>query len=782
MGGHRGNPRPESRRERNRLLRTIAMGLLVFAIGAGLAMWFLPEWKTGPFRDDAFYRQRFEEVAARGGFHLEPGEPRVRLASWATQYKLIYQLIGERAAGWMTASHSAIPVEVRHGVTDAHRKSGQLFVLFTADGQPWGLALWPRKITELPTAVGRKSHAVVELSRPLLRPGERLGTSREIQPGGVLHSVTWEVILIEGPDRVPQQFVGAATGALWVHRAPRHLPGTRIRELDRLLTRSTTFSSGFLAPLLLLAGGALFLALLARDQMGAAIGAVLAVASLTTASLTPNWYFGLWVFGLGAISWMFLTVFVLWSSGESLLRSQRFDFTTSLDTLRAGRLGPRGGRALLAGCGYGAGLAGLCLGLAALAVALPGVSPTLPVPDLPVFRPDGGLVGEGILLAATTALAFAVTSRFLAPRWAPWAAALLAAPLVPVYLLPHAASWAAQALGAAVLVEALRRRGLAALLVAAVVSTLLPAALWSALHLPFLAGSFAATAAPVAAFVGLGLWGLGRPAENDAAARPPRFVRRLEERRRRRYETDLLARMQAGMLPERIAAPPGYEVAARAILSKGIGGNLYDALRDSGGGFWVVSGDVAGSGLACSIAQAMIKAALHSLVSPDLPPSEVLAQTSTVLRGVDPQRNLAGVALVRIEPESGECRLANAGHPAPLRVIGSEVYELELTGPLLGEPTGEEGDRPYRDLAFALPPGGLLLLLSETLFDEQDRKRIPFGMERVRAALRASAGRPAEEVLDGLLKSWRRHLGTAELTDDTTVVVVRRLPREQLRG
>jgi serine phosphatase RsbU (regulator of sigma subunit) len=781
MGGHRGNPRPESRRERNRLLRTIAAGLLVFAIGAALAMWFLPEWKTGPFRDEAFYRARFEAVAARGGFKLEPGEPRVRLASWSTEYKLIYQLAGERGDDWLTASRSAFPVEVRHRVTDAHRKSGLLFVLFTADGQPWGLALWPSRFTDMAASVSRKSHALVELSRPLLRPGETLGAVREIQPGGVLHNVTWEVIPIEGPDRVPQQFVGATTGALWVHRAPRHPPGTG-RVVERLLTRSTAFSSSFLAPLLLLAGGALFLALLARDQMGAAIGAVVALACLTTASFAPTWYFGFWIIGLGAIVWLALTVFVLWSSGESLLRSQRFDFTTSLDTLRAGRLGPRGGRALLAGFGYGAAVAGLCLGLAALAVALPGVSPTLPVPNLPVARPDGGLMGKGLLLAAGTALAVALASRFLAPRWARWAAALLVAPLVPLCLMPYAASWAAQALGAAVLVEALRRRGLAALLVAAVVSTLLPAALWSAFHLPFLAGSFAATAGPVAAFVGLGLWGLGRPAENDAAARPPRFVRRLEERRRRRYETDLLARMQAGMLPERIASPPGYEVAARAILSKGIGGNLYDALRDSGGGFWVVSGDVAGSGLACSIAQAMIKAALHSLVSPDLPPSEVLAQTSTVLRGVDPQRNLAGVALVRIEPESGECRLANAGHPAPLRVIGSEVYELGPAGPMLGEPAGEEGDRPYRDLVFALPPGGLLLLVSETIFDEQDRKRVPFGMERARAALRASAGGTAEEVLDGLLKSWRRHLGAAELTDDTTVVVVRRLPREQRRG
>ena len=52
--------------------------------------------------------------------------------------------------------------------------------------------------------------------------------------------------------------------------------------------------------------------------------------------------------------------------------------TTSLDTLRLGRLGPRGGRALLLGLGAGAALAGLRLGVYALAAAVPGLSPAAP--------------------------------------------------------------------------------------------------------------------------------------------------------------------------------------------------------------------------------------------------------------------------------------------------------------------------------------------------------------------------------------------------------------------
>lgn len=775
MGGP--SARPDPRRERIRLLRTVAFGLLVFVAGAVLALLFLPEWKTGPVRGEDFYRKRFRAVAERGGFQLEPGEPKVRVTTWATQYKLYYRLGGERADEWLTAHRAAVPVEVRHRVREGKSKSRDLFILLTADGRPWGLALWPISFRDLAAGFNRDREALERLERMLLEPGERLGPGRELHPHGMLQNLAWRVSRIEGSD--PQILLATDTGALWLHRAPLPASGTNLPSLHRLVTASSDLWRGLLSSLLLLGGGALFLALAARDQVGPAVGAVLAGLCLVTTDVSPTWYFGNSAFGFWSVGWLLVTVFLLWSSGESLLRSQKLDVTISLDNLRAGRLGPRGGGALIAGFGYGAGLAGLVLALAALAVALPGVSPTLPVPDLPVARPDSGMVGEGLLLASGVALAFALANRFLAPRWAPWAAALLAAPLVPLYMTPHWAGWLAQAAGAAVLVEVLRRRGLAALLTAALAAMLLPAALWSALHLPLLAGSFAASAGILVALFGLGLWGLSGSPEIDAITRPPRFVRRLEERRRRRYETDLLARMQAGMLPGRIAAPPGYEVAARAVLAQGIGGNLYDTLRDGSGGFWIVSGDVAGQGLACSIAQAMIKAALHSLVAPDLSPSEVLEQTSRVLRGVDPQRNLAAVALVRLDPATGECRLANAGHSTPLRVIGSEVFELGPAGPLLGEPApAGEPDTPFHDLTFALPPGGVLLLVSETLFEERDRKGVPFGIDRVRGALQATAGESAEGILDGLLHSWRRHLGSAELTDDTTVVVVRRLPWE----
>src|SRR5207253_2993366 len=162
---------------------------------------------------------------------------------------------------------------------------------------------------------------------------------------------------------------------------------------------------------------------------------------------------------------------------------------------RRGRLGPRGGRALLIGFAAGAALAGLSLAVYALAVLLPGISPAGPSLNLPFSRTGGSLVADGISLAACVVLALALAGRLLPARWAPWAAALVAGyALGPLALFPYPLELAANAALAGLLVWICRRFGLTALLAAAVTWFLLPAALFSARHFSWLPGTFALTA------------------------------------------------------------------------------------------------------------------------------------------------------------------------------------------------------------------------------------------------------------------------------------------------
>src|SRR5258708_38417102 len=81
-----------------------------------------------------------------------------------------------------------------------------------------------------------------------------------------------------------------------------------------------------------------------------------------------------------------LSMFILWSAAESWLRSTVPGFRTSLDTLRAGRLGPKGGTALLAGWSIGASVAGLWL----LAMSFGTMGPGVATNDLSIRMPFCG--------------------------------------------------------------------------------------------------------------------------------------------------------------------------------------------------------------------------------------------------------------------------------------------------------------------------------------------------------------------------------------------------------
>src|SRR6185369_1939883 len=116
------------------------------------------------------------------------------------------------------------------------------------------------------------------------------------------------------------------------------------------------------------------------------------------------------------------------------------------------------------------------------------------------------------------------------------------------------------------------------------------------------------------------------------------------------------------------------------------------------------------------------------------------------------RRNFTSLALLRLDLSTGEALLANAGHPYPLLLVDGEVREVALPG----LPLGQGPNREYEDLALNLPPGSVLVLCSDGLFEAPDWTGDPYGYERPSTILRWTFRRPAEAILEALLADWRR--------------------------
>jgi hypothetical protein len=760
---------------RGKLLAGIGAGLAAFALGAVLALASLPEWRTGDLHGARFFHERYARLVREAGFELAPGRPRVDLAT-SSRLGEAYRVLGKTAASWLTRTRTAVVVQVSHGVHRPGTMGRELLEAnFSLDGQPV-LIDWQDPAASIFQATDRAAFVrlATDLTRLLPAPGESLGVIPEDQMTDPAAQAQ-----IELAGSTPPQHVAVSVAPPQFVLARRQPDDAKSQAGTSSSRRLLLIARGALFPLLLLVIGGTFLALLLRRRIGLVNGAILALITLASSDLRqllelrPSAVSG--IMGLVAAPGRALLVFLVWSAGESLLRASDPDFTTSLDTLRVGRLGPRGGRALLLGFTAGAALAGLRLGLYALAVVLPGVSPADASLDLPVIDVSGSPVGTGIFLAAGVALAFALALRFLPARWATGAAALVAGcALSPLQLNPFSVELAVNVAVAGLLVWLCRRHGLTALLTACVISLLLPALLFSALHSRWMPGALTGTAGLTLAVVVLGLVGISRPdGVETGALPPPAFIRRLAEERRLRHEVDLLARMQEGLLPREMPRLDGWQIAARSVLAHEAGGDLYDFLRDETGGLWIAAGDVAGHGYSCAIMQAMVKAGLVSLIEPGETPGRVLTQLDRVLRTAVSEHSFTSLALLRIDPATGEALLGNAGHPYPVVfTAGTPGNITEVSLP--GLPLGQGPARRYEDRPVSLPPGSVLLLCSDGLFEALDLKGNAYGFERAREVLRAMGHRPPPEIVDALLNDCRRHLGAEEPPDDVTVVVVKR--------
>lgn len=225
--------------------------------------------------------------------------------------------------------------------------------------------------------------------------------------------------------------------------------------------------------------------------------------------------------------------------------------------------------------------------------------------------------------------------------------------------------------------------------------------------------------------------------------------------------------LQRSMLPARLPPVPGYDIAVRyrpASEHAYVGGDFYEVVAVEGH-LVAAIGDVAGHSLRAATIMAEIRHALRAYLAEGHAPGPTLDRINRMMLRFLPEE-IATMCLLRIDLASGEVRLANAGHPPPLRVAGGRVATVEGRVALLGVPTSHDAE-----VALTLDPGELLVLVTDGLIE---RRGYSFneGLERLSAALArgAAAGGDLEAFCDGLLAG----LGDATHADDVALLVIRR--------
>jgi serine phosphatase RsbU (regulator of sigma subunit) len=266
--------------------------------------------------------------------------------------------------------------------------------------------------------------------------------------------------------------------------------------------------------------------------------------------------------------------------------------------------------------------------------------------------------------------------------------------------------------------------------------------------------------------------------ERTFAAGDIAFAEQLAERAAMAVENALLYRgrariaatLQRSLLPERVPAIAGWEVAtlyrpAGAEHEIEVGGDFYDFV-ELDDGWLVIIGDVTGKGLQAASLTSLARHCTRFACRIDPRPSAVLRAIDEALVAHG-ELSLCSALCLRLRGD--EIVVSAGGHPLPL-VVGTDggLREPGRPGLLLGIP----GASGWYDESLTLAVGETLLAYTDGATDARGASG-RYGEGRLRELLRAHAGSPPDVLvaaLDAELSAFR----TGPQADDTAAVAIAR--------
>ena len=223
--------------------------------------------------------------------------------------------------------------------------------------------------------------------------------------------------------------------------------------------------------------------------------------------------------------------------------------------------------------------------------------------------------------------------------------------------------------------------------------------------------------------------------------------------------------LRTQLQPAAVDVPAGFEIAARLVPAEGeLAGDWYDLVALPRGRLGVGVGDVCGHGPEAGLLALRAKIALFTALGLDRDPGVVLSDVADAFGRPD---SFVTAFVAVLDPATGECRFAGAGHPPAIVVGAAGAQQLTSTGPLIGMFDGEWATRNV-----TIEPGGSLVLYTDGLTEARDRERREFGIGGIISAFESAAGDAAGQ-LAAVIDAVSAHDG-GRLQDDVTIVVVKR--------
>jgi sigma-B regulation protein RsbU (phosphoserine phosphatase) len=236
-------------------------------------------------------------------------------------------------------------------------------------------------------------------------------------------------------------------------------------------------------------------------------------------------------------------------------------------------------------------------------------------------------------------------------------------------------------------------------------------------------------------------------------------------------ELRLAREIQESMLPRALPRPPGFEIGARMVPARMVGGDFFDLFPLDADTIGIVIGDVSGKGIPAALFMTLVCSLLRAEAARTVSPEEVLRSVNRQLSARNAKHIFVTVLYGRLHLPTRTLTFVRAGHEPPLLCDASGAALPVTFG--RSQPLGLFPHPILDTRVLTLPPGATLLLYTDGVTDAADQQGELFGLERLEATLRSSLAAPAQTICDRLMEALTTYPGTASQADDITMVAVR---------
>ncbi len=242
-------------------------------------------------------------------------------------------------------------------------------------------------------------------------------------------------------------------------------------------------------------------------------------------------------------------------------------------------------------------------------------------------------------------------------------------------------------------------------------------------------------------------------------------------------ELNIARTIQASFLPR---DPTGLVGVSRLALAawfqpaREVGGDLYNGFWLDDGRLFLCIGDVAGKGVPAALMMAVTTTLIKAVAASNPAPAEVLQRVNRELCAINEELLFVSLFVAVLTPETGELIYSNAGHNPPLllRADGTAQWVKAAPGLVLGIAS----EFAYATFRWQLEPGETLLLYTDGLTEAMNAVGECFGAAQLLAVGCASSHDSPLQLIQRLISAVADHVGSAEQSDDLTLLAVERLP------